>query len=379
MRTKTLVAAASVLLGAACSAAGTNRAVPADDVAMKVASESRPDADGTSILKTLTTQTIIASTVDTKNGDQKPYGIAYISTAPYGGGKLKKGDLVVCNYANKAGTLGSGTTEEYLPAKVGSKPARLLQSSSIEGCAGLGTDEIGDIFSTDATAKNVVETTAKGTIFQKITGGPMVQPYGGLYVTLGEEYPPGDGYWNGDATSGTVWRIDLGTGSTKPPVKGVITGFKVNHGKPGDVLGPSSLAYNKNSDTLYVADGANNILYAFSDAYDTLDEPKSVVIGSSGKTFSGPAAKNAKVLYSGGALSAPIAMCMLPNGNLIVADSTDNKLVEIESTGAVLDTKSLGKGAGGAIRGVVAVGTSDSNTVLYYNNTNGNNVQELSK
>jgi hypothetical protein len=350
------------------------------NTAARIANGIQPDADATSVLKMLASQTIVGSTVDPNNGDKAPYGITYISEAPYGGGKFTKGDLVVCNYANKAGTLGSGTTEEILPAKAGSKPVRLVQSASMQGCAGLGTDEFyGDVYSSDATAKNVVETTAKGKIFQTITGGPMAQPYGGVYVTAGVAYPPGDGYWIGDATSGTVWRIDLGTSSSKPPVTGVITGFKVNGGKPGTVLGPSSLAYNKRSDTLYVADGASNILYSFADAYQLFDQAKAVVIGSTGKTFSGPQAKNAKVLYAGSALSGSISMTMLPNGNLIVADSKDNNLVEIESTGAILDTKSIGQGAGGAVRGIVAVGTSDTNTVLYFNNVNENNVQELSR
>jgi DNA-binding beta-propeller fold protein YncE len=164
-----------------------------------------------------------------------------------------------------------------------------------------------------------------------------------------------------------------------PPFTGVITVLKVNKGKPGSVLGPTALAYNKKNDTMYVADGASNILYAFSKAYDFLDQPKAIVIGSTGKTFTGPEAKNAKVLYSGTALSGSVSMALLPNGNLIVANTKSNNLVEIESTGAILDTKSVDSGAGGAIRGILAVGTSDTNTVLYFTDVNANNVQELSK
>jgi hypothetical protein len=93
----------------------------------------------------------------------------------------------------------------------------------------------------------------------------------------------------------------------------------------------------------------------------------------------GPLAKNEKVLYAGFALFGPISMALLPNGNLIVANTKSNSLVEIESTGAILDTKSVDTGAGGAIRGILALGNSDANTVLYFTDVNANNVQELSK
>ncbi|HEY3674729.1 MAG TPA: hypothetical protein VGK84_01925, partial [Candidatus Tumulicola sp.] len=95
----------------------------------QVASGMQPDAVATSVLKTLTMQTTIGSTVDPKNGDQAPYAIAYLTRAPYGGGILKKGDLVVCNYADKTGAFGNGTTEEALTAKAGSKPVAFVQST----------------------------------------------------------------------------------------------------------------------------------------------------------------------------------------------------------------------------------------------------------
>ena len=44
----------------------------------------------------------------------------------------------------------------------------------------------------------------------------------------------------------------------------------------------------------------------------------------------------------------------------------------------MLDTKQVDGGAANAIHGIVAVGSA-ANTVLYFNDLNGNNVQELSK
>src|SRR5580698_1936180 len=156
MRSKILSAAALALLASACSAAGTNQAVPLANTGSgiadvngggQVASGIQPDADATSVLKTLATQTVIGSTVDPSNGDKAPYGLTYISQPPYFPGKIKKGDLVACNFADTTGALGNGTTEEILTAKKGSKPVQFVQSASIKGCAGLGTDEVyGDVF-----------------------------------------------------------------------------------------------------------------------------------------------------------------------------------------------------------------------------------------
>ena len=181
----------------------------------------------TSVLKTLTKQTQIGSTVDTTNGDQTPAGITYISRAPYGGGKIKKGDLVVCNYADKNGVMGNGTTEEVLVAKAGSKPVNLIASTDLKGCAGLGAEPVYDyLYAPGSTAKDVASVSPQGKIFQKISGSGLTQPYGGTFVHIGISYPPGPGFWVGDATTGSVNRIDLGTKQKKPPVTPVITGLQ---------------------------------------------------------------------------------------------------------------------------------------------------------
>lgn len=349
-----------------------------------ISNGAQPDVDATSILKTLTKQTQIGSTVDTTNGDQAPAGITYISRSPYGGGKFKKGDLIVCNYADKNGVMGNGTTEEVLLAKAGSKPVHLIASPDLKGCAGLGAEPVYDyLYAPGSTAKDVASTSPQGKIFQKITGSGLTQPYGGTFVDINVSYPPGPGFWVGDATTGSINRIDLGTQQKNPPVTAVITGFKVNKGKPGSVLGPTGLGfYQKNAfsdGTLFVIDGSSNILYSFANVYNNFFAAGSVKIGSTGKTFTGPQAKNAKVVLSGAPLSGAISLTALPNGNVIVANGKTNELIEVESTGKVLATKVVDTGAGGAIRSITAVGTSDANTVLYFTDSNSNTVQELSK
>lgn len=194
-------------------------------------------------------------------------------------------------------------------------------------------------------------------------------------------YPPGDGIMVTDPSSGKLIRIDLGTMRPKPPVTPIISGFPTNKGKPGAILGPSgALFYQVHyAQNLYVVDGANDTIYLFVHAYDDLQGKNAIVIGADGKTFTGRAAKDAKVLYSGGMLKAPTSAALLPNGNLVVANSGNNMLVEIASNGKLLATKKVDRGAAGALFGIAAKGTSDSTTQIYFNDDNANNVQLLTK
>ena len=52
-------------------------------------------------------------------------------------------------------------------------------------------------------------------------------------------------------------------------------------------------------------------------------------------------------------------------------------LVEMTPTGKVLDTKVVDKSTTQGIFGLHAIGTSDSNTALYYTDTNDNSLHEL--
>lgn len=53
------------------------------------------------------------------------------------------------------------------------------------------------------------------------------------------------------------------------------------------------------------------------------------------------------------------------------------KLVEITSAGKVLDTKTLDSDTTQDVYGLIAVGTNDSNTAVFYTDTKDNSVHEL--
>ena len=385
MRTQTIFAAALVLIASACNA-GTNQSVPPIAAGPGVAGavdEVQPNVDHTSVLKLLTVQQTIGSTVDPKNGDQNPYGLVYVANKPYGKSLLKKGDLVICNFNDKANVQGNGTTIDYISSVPGSKPSQLAQSSSLKGCASEGINQFDNIYAANSGAQDDIGVTDLGKIVQTLSNKLLVEPFGSVYVPSKLGYPPGDGIWVADASSGNIIRINLGTQSGKPTYTAVITGFAVNHGKPGSILGPSGLQYNVHTDTLYVVDGVTNTLVSFAHAYNSFNGANQVKVSSDGKSFSGPLAKDAKLIYSDGMLNGPISSTLLPNGNLVLGNTLGkagkNLLVEIATDGTLLGYKNVDKGAAGALFGIASSGSSDDTTQIYFNDDNKNTVELLKK
>jgi len=104
-----------------------------------------------SVLSQLTTKTTIGSTVDPVNGDNNPYGLAI---APSTSGPITAGDLIVCNFNNKAGTSGAGTTIEDLAPTASSTPKRIAQDSSLAGCDALALGSTDAIWAAAYTAND---------------------------------------------------------------------------------------------------------------------------------------------------------------------------------------------------------------------------------
>jgi hypothetical protein len=134
---------------------------------------------------------------------------------------------------------------------------------------------------------------------------------------------------------------------------------------------------------LYIADGANNTIVKFTHA-TTLLQKNEIVVLPGGTKFKCAHKKTTcgKLVYSGSPLNVPVAMTMLPNGTLVVANSQPassggNELVELTASGAILDTKVVDTGATPAVFGLASKGTKDSNTVVFYTDTNDNDVHEL--
>ncbi|MBV8530231.1 MAG: hypothetical protein JO104_02855, partial [Candidatus Eremiobacteraeota bacterium] len=95
----------------------------------------------------------------------------------------------------------------------------------------------------------------------------------------------------------------------------------------------------------------------------------------------GPDASKAHLVYAGAPLNGPISSALLYNGNIVVGNTLDpagkNLMVELSSTGALLDVRNVDGGAAGAIFGIAATGTSLANTRIFFNDDNTNQVKVL--
>jgi hypothetical protein len=224
--------AAALLATSAC--AGANAVVPASSVTGFAGALAAPRAvDGTSILKSLTKTVLIGSTVDPKNGDQGPHGLAIV---PYSTGKLKKGQLVACNFTNKSGTAGAGTTVEALDAAANSKPSQFAENAAFKGCGSLAVNGGSTVFGTAFAGKSLAQFDPTGA-YSKIAGASIVAPLAIDYA----KFPGPYGslvLFASDAATGTVMRLDTTNGAPYP-VTVIATGFGVNKKAGTAALAPS--------------------------------------------------------------------------------------------------------------------------------------------
>jgi hypothetical protein len=364
----------------ATSACGGNANLPASQLSATGASSIVPN-DTTSILKKLTKDVEIGSTVDPKNHDTGPRALSLVRST-FG---LKAGQILVCNFDDSAGTAGKGTTIEVFNPDPHSKPATFTQSTKIEGCDGDAITEENQVYGTGLISGLVSRFTQTGQL-NKSYGSLVQAPFADADAFCGLAYAPEDIYV-ADSKTGSVIKLEFLPVSRGGKVKMVqaITGFDVNKGSGWSVLGPSGIQYNGTrtgalcNDTLYIVDGVDNTVVAVSNASNLLLKDE-IRVQPGGKKFkcAHPQKTCATLVYSGSPLNAPVASALLPNGNLIVANTKGgNTLVELTPTGKVLDTKTIDTSTTADVFGLLATGTSDDNTALFYTDTKTNTLQEL--
>lgn len=372
-----------LLVGAlfATSACGGNAAtVPAtSEVSALGASSIVPD-DTTSILKKLKKDVEIGSTVDSKNGDMGPRAISLVRSS-FG---LKKGQLLVCNFDDSSGAAGKGTTIEVLDPKPHSKPTTFAQSTKLEGCDGDAITEANQLYGAGLTSGIVTQFSAMGALKQTYRS-PIQAPFADVDAFCGLAYAPEDIYVSNSKTGAMIKLSFLPVTGGKAKMTQVMSGFAVNKGSGWSLLGPSGMQYDNRrannlcNDTLYIVDGVDNTVVAVSNASNLLVKNEIIVLPGGKKFRCAYATKTcAKLVYSGAPLDAPVASAILPNGNLIVANTKGgNTLVELTPTGKVLATKTLDTSTTADVFGLLATGTNDSDTVLFYTDTKTNTLQEL--
>ena len=148
----------------------------------------------------------------------------------------------------------------------------------------------------------------------------------------GLAYAPEDIYVSDSKTGSIIKLAFIPVSSGHAKMTQVISGFGVNKGSGWSILGPSGIQYNSTrtgnlcNDTLYIVDGVDNTVVAVSNASNLLEKDE-IVVQPGGKKFkcAHPTKTCATLVYSGSPLNAPVASALLPNGNLIVANTQGRK------------------------------------------------------
>jgi hypothetical protein len=327
-----------------------------------------------SILKLLN-ERVIGSTADPELGQLNPYGL---TVAPSTNGAFTKGDLVVCNFNASSNVQGTGYTIVALHPKPGSKPVLVSDSKTLRGCNALALGPADDIWAAAFTADDNPVLSSSGQLEVNIKGKPFDHPFGQVFAAHGGPSGSPVFYESNARGDGTIVRINLGSGFTYDVIA---RGFAINHGKPGSIFGPSGLAYDNKKDALYIVDGTNNTVVAFSKVSTIPDG--GITVEKNGTTFTGPSAGQARLVFAGPPLNGPISSALLFNGNLVIGNTTNNDgrniMVEMTPHGKILATRNVDRGAAGSIFGMVATGNNIADVRLYFNDDNHNDLRVLER
>jgi hypothetical protein len=281
------------------------------------------------------------------NGDQNPYAIV---VAPVSVGKILKDDVLIDNFNDLSNLQGLGTTiVDYNPTtKQTSLFAKLPRHlAACPGGVGLTTAMtmlksgwviVGSTPSDDGTTRTkgngcLLVISPTGELAATWTGPEINSPWGNIatvdngstasiFVSMsGFDVPGPEVHDPGTAQSvtikkATVLRLDLAIADGQAPVvtkKTVVAdGFGQRSDKDVFLIGPTGLAMGAN-DTLYVSDAIENRIVAVTEA-----------------TTRTTSAGTGKEVTRDGQIARPLAMVMTPNGHLLVCNSKNGKVVEID-------------------------------------------------
>ena len=329
--------------------------------------------DNDALLPQLDDRLTIGSTVDPLNGDQNPYGLDVAKTDS---GLLHKGDLVVCNFNDAANVQGTGTTIVVLRASPGATPKRIAQNAALLGCDALALNPADNIWNAAFAANDNPIVTPAGAFVTGLPAGPWHGPFGQAFSPFHGFFGNG-AFYVSNAGDGSIVRVNLTSHGFTFDV--IATGFAINDGAPGGILGPSGLQYDAAHDRLWVVDGADNSVTALQ--FVSFIPPGGVVV--KGTHFGGLAGFLAHRVFAGAPLNGPISSALLPNGHLAIGNTLDpngtNLILELTPSGHIVATKNVDTGASGALFGMVATGTTASDAKLYFNDDNDNTVKVLTR
>ena len=259
---------------------------------------------------------INSSTIPT-NGDVNPYGVAFVPEGFPGGGSIGAGDVLVSNFNNGDNLQGLGTTIIRLPSHGPLAPPGTAITFFASPLPGLST-ALGVLRGGFVLVGNV--PTTDGTFDTIGQGALQVIDRHGHAIHTWKDKVFLDGPWDlaiddhgsvahiyvSNVLNGTVVRLDVAVnwnGVSLQHKTTIAKGYTHVPNGPALVLGPTGLAFDASTDTLYVASTAENVIYSVSNAGS---RSHAVVKGN--------------LVFSDRHLRGPLALRFAPNGNLLTAN-----------------------------------------------------------
>jgi sugar lactone lactonase YvrE len=306
------------------------------------ASTSSGSTASSPFLGSLKRTSIVASTVPA-NGDVNPYGLAEVTTSI---GRLKRGDLLVSNFNDKANNQGTGTTIMQISPSGTASLFGTISAAHLPGpCPGGvglttalnilpgGYVVLGSLPTTNgksATAKAgcLIVLDSSGRPVETIAGPQIVGPWDMTAVSQGSTSTLFvSNALNGGAAKGryaiknsTVLRVRLKSSAGAPPKvleqRVIAAGIPWRDDAEALVIGPTGLAVGTNG-TLYLADTLANSITAIPEAMT-----RTSAAGAGGTTIT-----------TGGNLKQPLGLTIAPNGDILTSNAGDGAIVETTPAG----------------------------------------------
>jgi len=293
-------------------------------------------------------------------GDLNPYGVAFVPAGFPTGGATGVGDVLVSNFNAKSNVQGTGTT---------------IVSVTPNGARSLffnGTPPLGLTTALGALTKGFVivgnlPTDKNGAPLQ---GSLIILDKNGNVVTTLTDAALLDGPWDltifeaGDLAqvfvscvlNGTVTRLDLTVSPTGVTVRDMVeiaSGYEFGLNTAALVVGPTGVAYDPQTDILYVASTDDNKIYGVPNA-------------GSATSSSGTGA----VIYQDNShLHGPLGLVIAPNGHLISSQGDainpdpahQSEIVEFTKSGVFVSQFALDSTIGAAFG--IAIEPGDTGVV----------------
>jgi hypothetical protein len=260
---------------------------------------------------------LINSSTIPANGDINPYGVALVPRGFPAGGTIAAGDVLVSNFNNSANLQGTGTTivsfdprGDLAPPNSAATffPSPLAGLSTALGVLRAGLVIVGNVPTTDGTVATIGSGAlqvidAHGKLLQTLTDPQFLDSPWDLAV---DDEGTTAHLFVSNVLSGTVVRVDVAVrlnGLTILHKTVIGSGYTHAPNAAALVVGPTGLAFDAISDTLYVASTADNAIYAIQRA--------GRATAPSGRGI---------LVFADSHLRGPLALRLAPNGNLLTAN-----------------------------------------------------------